>query len=274
MEITIVRPAGLHAGPYQQRTIAMNDTITRAAEVIGKAKNIIALTGAGISTESGIPDFRSRGGLWEKFDPGEYATIDAFCENPEKVWRMLFEMMDLVRNARPNPGHTALAELEKMKMLTCLITQNIDNLHQEAGSVNVVEYHGNVSRLECLQCGHAYGQADFDVSAVVSSRISPLCKKCGAVLKPTVILFGEMIPREATARSEEAARNADVVLVIGTSAVVYPAAGIPLIAKQNRAVIIEFNVEETGLTSYGTDIFVKGRTGATLPELVRRIQKT
>jgi NAD-dependent deacetylase len=250
----------------------MNSTITRAAEAIRNAKHVIALTGAGISTESGIPDFRSRGGLWEKFDPGEYATIDAFHENPEKVWRMLFEMIDLVRNARPNPGHTALAELEKMKKLACVITQNIDNLHQEAGSANVVEYHGNVSRLECLQCGRMHGGGDIDVGTVVSSRVSPLCTKCGAVLKPTVVLFGEMIPREATVRSEEAARSADVVLVIGTSAVVYPAAGIPLIAKQNRAVIIEFNMEETGLTSYGTDIFIKGKTGDTLPELVRRIQ--
>ena len=114
-----------------------------------------------------------------------------------------------------------------MKKLGCLITQNIDNLHQDAGSVNVVEYHGNVSSLECLQCGQVYGRDDFDVAAVAASRISPLCKKCGAVLKPTVVLFGESIPREATVRSEEAARKADVVLVIGTSAVVYPAAGIP-----------------------------------------------
>lgn len=250
----------------------MDNSIDRAAEAITRAKHVIALTGAGISTESGIPDFRSRGGLWEKFDPGEYATIDVFYSNPEKVWRMLFEMIDLVRTARPNPGHTALAELEKMSKLACLITQNIDNLHQEAGSVNVVEYHGNVSRLECLHCGTVYGQGDFDVDALVSSRISPLCKKCGSVLKPTVILFGESIPHEATVRSEEAARKADVVLVIGTSAVVYPAAGIPLIAKQNRAHIIEFNLEETGLTSYATDIFIKGRTGDTLPELVWRLQ--
>ncbi len=250
----------------------MNIHIDRAAEVMGSAKNVIALTGAGISTESGIPDFRSRGGLWEKFDPGEYATIDAFHENPEKVWRMLFEMMDLVRNARPNPGHAALAELEKMKKLGCVITQNVDNLHQEAGIVNVVEYHGNVSRLECLQCGRIYDDKDFDAGALVSSRISPLCRKCNAVLKPTVVLFGEMIPRAATVQSEEAARNADVVLVIGTSAVVYPAAGIPLIARQNNAVIIEFNTEETGLTSYATDIFIQGLTGATLPELVRRIR--
>lgn len=250
----------------------MNANIDSAAEAITKAQNVIALTGAGISTESGIPDFRSRGGLWEKFDPGEYATIDAFHENPEKVWRMLFEMIDLVRTAKPNPGHEALAELEKMKKLGCLITQNIDNLHQDAGSVNVVEYHGNVSSLECLQCGKVYGRDDFDVAAVAASRISPLCKKCGAVLKPTVVLFGESIPREATVRSEEAARKADVVLVIGTSAVVYPAAGIPLMAKQNRSLVIELNMEETGLTSYATDIFIKGKTGDTLPELLRRIQ--
>ncbi|MBP7736668.1 MAG: NAD-dependent deacylase [Spirochaetes bacterium] len=250
----------------------MNINIDRAAEIIESAGSVIALTGAGISTESGIPDFRSRGGLWEKFDPGEYATIDVFYENPEKVWRMLFEMIDLVRTAKPNPGHAALAELEKMKKLQCLITQNIDNLHQDAGSVNVVEYHGNVSRLECLQCGRTYGKKDIDVGSVVSSRISPLCKKCGTVLKPTVVLFGESIPHDATVRSEKAARKADVVLVIGTSAVVYPAAGIPLIVKQNNGAIIEFNTEETGLTSYATDVFVKGKTGDTLPELLRRLK--
>lgn len=250
----------------------MKNNIDKAADIIRGAKKIIALTGAGISTESGIPDFRSRGGLWERFDPSEYATIEAFHSNPEKVWRMLFEMIDLVVKARPNPGHLAMAHLEKIKMLDCIITQNIDNLHQEAGNVNVIEYHGNVSRLECLRCGMVYNGKEIDINKTVASKISPLCKKCGSVLKPTVILFGEMIPHDAMYRSQEAAREADVVMVVGTSAVVYPAAGIPLMAKQNKAAVIEFNMEETGLTVYGTDIFIQGPAGTTLPDLVRTIQ--
>ncbi|MBN2157828.1 MAG: NAD-dependent deacylase [Spirochaetes bacterium] len=251
----------------------MDATIARAADIILSAKHVIALTGAGISTESGIPDFRSRGGLWERYDPSEYATIDAFHERPGKVWEMLFDMVGLTRSARPNPGHAALAELEKMELLKCIITQNVDNLHQEAGSVNVIEYHGNVSRLECLSCGTVYEDREFDVAEIIKSRVPPVCGKCKVMLKPTVIFFGEMIPQEATVRSQEAARNADVVMVIGTSATVYPAAGIPLIAKQNNAVIIEFNIEETGLTNYATDIFVRGKTGTTLPDLVNMIKQ-
>jgi NAD-dependent deacetylase len=250
----------------------MNDELTRAVDTIRKGKHVIALTGAGISTESGIPDFRSAGGLWEKYNPAEYATIDAFRTDPDKVWRMLFDMVDITVNARSNPGHIALAELEKMNILRCIITQNIDNLHQEAGSVNVIEYHGNVSRLECLRCGTIYEKREFDTEKLIKERIPPLCRKCSVILKPAVILFGEMIPEEATERSLEAARKADVVLVIGTSAVVYPAANIPLIAKQNRAAIIEFNTETTGLTDYATDIFIHGMAGRTLPELVRRLK--
>ena len=252
----------------------MDENISKAVEIIQSARYVIALTGAGISTESGIPDFRSRGGLWEKYDPAEFATIEAFYSNPGKVWQMLFDMVDLTRNARPNPGHAALAELESMKILKCIITQNIDNLHQEAGSINVIEYHGNVSRLECLQCGAVHEDREFDVEKIITNRVPPLCRKCHAILKPTVIFFGEMIPHDATIRSQEAAQSADVVLVVGTSAVVYPAAGIPLIAKQNNAIIIEFNKETTGLTNYATDIFIDGLAGTTLPELVRQIKSS
>jgi len=252
----------------------MDINISKAVEVIQSASHVIALTGAGISTESGIPDFRSHGGLWEKYDPAEYATIDAFCSNPGKVWEMLFDMVDLTRNARPNPGHAALAELEKMSILQCIITQNIDNLHQEAGSNNVIEYHGNVSRFECLQCGTVYEDREFDVEKIIRERIPPMCRGCHTILKPRVVFFGEMIPRDATIRSQQAAQMADVVLVIGTSAVVYPAAGIPLIAKQNNATIIEFNKETTGLTNYATDIFISGLAGTTLPELVRLIKSS
>ncbi len=248
----------------------MDINIAKAAEIIQSAKYVIALTGAGVSTESGIPDFRSAGGLWDIYDPAEYATIQAFHETPEKVWEMTFAMRDITKNAKPNFGHAALAELEKLGLLKCIITQNIDNLHQEAGSKCVIEYHGNASRLECLSCGKKYGRGEF--AANIEKKIIPRCKKCKSILKLSVIYFGEMIPHEVVTRSQEAAEKADVVMVIGTSAVVYPAAGIPLVAKQRNAVIIEFNTEETGLTDGATDIFVHGKVGTTLPELVRQIK--
>ncbi len=252
----------------------MDINIARAVEIIQSANNIIALTGAGISTESGIPDFRSAGGLWQKYNPAEYATIQAFHSNPEKVWRMLFDMVELTRTAKPNPGHHALAELERLDLLRCIITQNIDNLHQEAGSRNIIEYHGNVSRLECLRCGRLFDDSEFNMADVIAVGNPPRCPDCDAVLKPTVIFFGETIPHEAMARSQEAAQEADVVIVVGTSAVVYPAAGIPLIAKQNNAAIIEFNVETTDLTRFATDVFIQGLAGTTLPELVRQLKSS
>ena len=251
----------------------MDTNISRAAEIIRTAKNMIALTGAGISTESGIPDFRSADGLWEKYDPAEYATIQAFRSRPERVWEMIFDMADLTMNAKPNPGHEALAELESMSLLKGVITQNIDNLHQVAGSVNVIEYHGNVSRLECLRCGGSYGHGDFDARQM-AAKVPPRCRECGDILKPSVIFFGESIPLDAMARSEALAETADVVLVAGTSALVYPAAGIPLIAKQNGAAIIESNIEQTALTRSATDVFILGKCGTTLPELVRRVRSS
>jgi NAD-dependent deacetylase len=185
---------------------------------------------------------------------------------------MLFDMIDLTRKALPNPAHRALAELEETGFLKCVVTQNIDNLHQAAGSVNVIEYHGNVSRLECIHCGAVYGDSDYNVDEIVEKRVPPLCTGCMGVLKPSVVFFGEMIPRDAMILSETEAQEADLVLVIGTSAVVYPAAGIHLIAKQHEARIIEFNTESTELTRYATDIFIKGRAGTTLPELVKRVR--
>lgn len=259
-------------GLITDRSGNMEKAIAQAAEMVRSARHVIALTGAGISTESGIPDFRSAGGLWQKYDPAEYASIHSFQSNPGKVWKMLFDMIDLTRKARPNPGHRALAELEEMGFLKCVVTQNIDNLHQAAGSVNVIEYHGNVSRLECIHCGAEYGESDFDIDEIAEKRVPPLCAGCRGVLKPGVIFFGEMIPREAMILSETEAQEADLVLVIGTSAVVYPAAGIPLIAKQHDARIIEFNTESTELTRYATDLFIMGMAGTTLPELARRLR--
>lgn len=244
------------------------DRLGEAAEIIRKSKNMIALTGAGVSVESGIPDFRSAGGLWDKYDPAIYATIQSFNSMPERVWDMIFEMIDITATAKPNKAHYALAELESMNYLKALITQNIDNLHQAAGSRNVIEFHGNASRLECLRCGKIYEASGFDLAR----KKIPRCGSCGVILKPSVVFFGEMIPPDALHKSAEYAATADVVLVAGTSAIVYPAAAIPQQARRNGAKIIEFNIEETELTHGGTDILVLGSAGRTLPQLVSMLK--
>ncbi len=246
----------------------MENNIQKAAEVIRNAKNLIALTGAGISVESGIPDFRSAGGLWEKYNPEIYANIDSFVRKPEMVWDMLFDMIDLTANAKPNAGHYALAKLEEMGLLKGIITQNVDNLHQAAGNEKVIEYHGNSSKLECMQCGKIV-EPDM---AQLKQKIVPKCAECDKVLKPTVVFFGEAIPFDAMTQSQALAEAADVVVVVGTSAVVYPCAAIPLVARQNGATIIVFDLEETALTLTDKDILVKGSAGTTLPAVIEQIQ--
>jgi NAD-dependent deacetylase len=245
----------------------MDKNISKAAEIIKKSKNMIALTGAGISVESGIPDFRSAGGLWDKYDPSIYASIHSFMRMPEKVWDMIFEMIEVTESASPNSAHLALAKLEGMDLLKAVITQNIDNLHQEAGSKNVIEYHGNAKKLVCLSCGAEYGIDEFDLS----TKEIPVCEGCGKVLKPSVVFFGENIPIEALSESQRFAEAADVVLVVGTSAVVYPVASIPRIAKSRGAALIEFNLERTELSSF-VDILINGSAGKTLPELVKLLE--
>ena len=237
------------------------ELLNQAADIIIKGKFNIALTGAGISVESGIPDFRSKGGLWTKYDPSEYATIDAFKRDPEKVWQMIKEMDELLEKAKPNKAHIGLAELEKMGLLHGIITQNVDNLHQEAGSSNVIEYHGTSKTLSCLWCGRRYNKEEK------KNEYPPRCE-CGKILKPDIVFFGEPIPQDAMARSFQMASRADVLLVIGTSAVVSPANTIPSIAKQNGANVIEINKERTWLTDSITDIFLEGSAGEIISELV------
>ena len=241
----------------------MND-LDKAADIIRRGKCVIASTGAGMSVESGIPDFRSAGGIWEKYPPEEYATIDAFMANPEKVWRLWKELGAQFAGCRPHGGHRALAELEQAGRLTAVITQNVDNLHQEAGSRRVIEYHGNSRRLVCLDCR---GEGPFDPAE--EPPAVPRCG-CGGLLKPDVVMFGEMIPQRAMLQAEAYARSADVVLIVGTSAQVYPAAELPLTAKRNGAVLIEVNTIETDFTPL-VDVFLEGPAGKTLPELARRV---
>jgi NAD-dependent deacetylase len=244
----------------------MEALINEAARIIVNSRLTLALTGAGISVESGIPDFRGAGGLWSKYDPAEYASITAFRHNPEKVWNMLREMDTLVTQAEPNPAHIGMGELEKMGFLHCIITQNIDNLHQAGGAKNVIEYHGNSSTLSCLWCGKTYA-ADNK-----RHEFPPRCE-CQNVLKPDVIFFGEAIPPDALNKSFNLAASAQALMLVGTSAVVSPANAIPAIAKQNGAKIIEINLERTHLTDSITDVFIQGEAGKTISLLVNEVRR-
>jgi NAD-dependent deacetylase len=241
------------------------DLIKKTAQILFESDATIALTGAGISVESGIPDFRSAGGLWSKYDPSEYATITAFRSDPEKVWQMLRDMDDLVANAKPNKAHLGMGELEQMGFLHHIITQNVDNLHQAGGAKNVIEYHGNSSTLSCLVCGNRY-------TAVEKKGEYPAKCRCGRILKPDVIFFGEAIPQAALTRSFQLADSAQALMVVGTSAIVSPANQIPIIAKQNGAEVIEINKEETHLTGSVTDIFIQGEAGKIITELVEALK--
>ncbi len=240
----------------------------QAAEALRKADNAIAVTGAGISVESGIPDFRSADGIWARYNPAEYATHDAFMADPDKVWEMWYDLAGDLENAEPNPAHLALAELEVKGYLKAVITQNIDGLHHDAGSKTVVEYHGNTRTLVCLTCHQRKAMS-------MSHRASgaPRCD-CGGYLKPDVVLFGELIPKHALLMSESLTQSCGVLIVVGTSATVYPAASLPFAAKDRGAFIIECNLEATDFTHGVTDVFLQGPAAETLPQLVRRVTPT
>ncbi len=245
----------------------MTNDYTRAADAIRSAGTVVASTGAGISTESGIPDFRSEGGIWETYPPEEYASIEAFTADPAKVWGMWRELGQQFDGCKPNPGHAALAQLEEAGHLAAIITQNVDNLHQEAGSRTVIEYHGNSRHVRCMTCGHTQ-----PINPEIYASGTPFCV-CGGVFKPDVVMFGEMIPPKAMLQAEAYARSADTVIIVGTSAQVYPAAELPYTAKKRGAFIIEANIEETDFTRDITDVFLQGKAGETLPNLAEAVLK-
>jgi NAD-dependent deacetylase len=195
---------------------------TMLAELIRANQPCVALTGAGVSTESGIPDFRSAGGIWSRFDPYEVASIDAFRRDPSKVWEFYALRLDVLADAKPNDAHHALARLEAAGLLEAVITQNVDRLHTAAGSRDVVEVHGSIARAECLAC-------DVDVAGDELRALLPLprCPSCGAVLKPGVVMFGELLPEAPMSRALELAQVAALLLVIGSSLEVWPVAGLP-----------------------------------------------
>jgi len=246
----------------------MDDLINKAARDLVLSTNTVALTGAGISVESGIPPFRGKGGLWEKIDPMEFAHIDAFLKDPAKVWNVLVkEMQGILDHAKPNDAHKGLARLEELGILKTIITQNVDGLHQMAGNMDVIEFHGNFAWLCCLDCN-----AKCETGKIDMSEIPPRCS-CGGIYKPDCVFFGEMIPPQHLLRSEQVASNCDIMLVVGTSAVVQPAAFMPVIAKQAGAKIIEVNPERTALSQRTSDYTIMGSAGPVINELVSKIEQ-
>ncbi len=230
------------------------------------ASSVAVLTGAGISAESGVPTFRGAEGLWKKFRPEELASVDAFLRNPELVWEWYRYRRLLISRVSPNPGHYALAEMEKMFPDFTLITQNVDNLHRRAGSDNILELHGNIQRSYCMTCGREAGEVDAGETAAV-----PLCA-CGGMIRPGVVWFGEMLPAEAIRDAERAARRCEIFFSIGTSGQVYPAAQLPGTAGMHGAYTVEINPERTPL-SHRMDECLTGNSGAILPPLIEEIRR-
>jgi len=241
----------------------VDDKIAQAAGMLREAGKIIAFTGAGVSTESGIPDFRSRGGLWSRFDPMEYGTLRAFRRDPVKVWTMLSELLFII-NAKPNEGHEVMARMEEMGFLQGIVTQNIDGLHQKAGSNTVVEFHGAMDTFSCLSCGNS-----FSLDQVLEMKLPPRCS-CQAVLKPDVVFFDESIPPEAWHRTENLISNADILIVAGTSCQVVPASSIPHLVKQRGGEVIEINIEPA--LGGVADIILQGKFTKTMTRLVAALE--
>ena len=241
----------------------MDDVYKEITELMVALKPCVALTGAGVSAESGIATFRSEGGLWEKYDPMIYASIEAFREDPAKYWTIRGEFIRDYDTYEPNKAHFALAELEKLNILRHVITQNIDGLHKKAGNKNVTEIHGSLRETYCLQCGQEF------IAPHVPGGLPPYCE-CGGVLKPNTVLFGEQLPQGALETACHESATCKLMLVIGTSAVVQPAASLPVLAQQKGAKIVEVNIE---CAFPGADFVVAEKAGLGLSRILEEIKK-
>lgn len=235
------------------------DLLKEAADVIRKSDYFVALTGAGISKESNVPTFRGEDGLWRSYDAMQLATPSAFTQNPSLVWEWYAWRQDLIEKCSPNPAHITLADWEKQGLLKTLITQNVDGLHVRAGSVNVYEVHGDIWAVRCISCEY-HGRLDKPAAGI------PLCPLCNKYLRPDVVWFGETLSSTIMGKVYEELQQADVCIVIGTSALVQPAASFPLVVKQRQGKIIEVNIEQTFLTPIA-DYHLNGKAGRILPVL-------
>jgi NAD-dependent deacetylase len=235
-------------------------------EILLTAKEVVALTGAGISAESGIATFRGADGLWSKLKPEELADFEAFLRNPELVSEWYEHRRHITRVAKPNPAHAALVEMENLFPHFTVVTQNVDNLHRRAGSKNLAELHGSIERNYCLGCGARYDGEDFD------SNGSFRCSKCDGLIRPDIVWFGEMLPEDQWNIAETAASAADVMFVVGTSAVVYPAAELPMTVRRSGGKIVEINIEETPLSEYA-DYSFQGPASKVLVDMVEQIKE-
>jgi len=248
--------------------VDLEEVIAQAADLMRASNHTVALVGAGISAESGIPTYRGTGGLWTKFGEPTIDGWELFNRDPEEWWRQAIarragsEFSQAIEEARPNAGHVAMADLEKMGRLAHIITQNIDNLHQAAGSTHITEIHGNRAKVRCMNCG---GRDRLETISL--DRLPPLCPECGGILKNDTVMFGEPIPQDALNECYRQAAMAELFLVVGTSAVVYPAAEFPMMAKRRGAPLIEVNPEETALSDIA-DVVIRAPAGTALPAIV------
>ena len=248
----------------------MDVALAEASRLLRSARHAVVFTGAGISTPSGIPDFRSKNtGLWERFDPMQVASIDVFIRNPVRFYDWLRPLLREIWQAQPNPAHLALAQLEDAGLIKAVITQNIDGLHQKAGSRNVFEVHGSLRTLTCQNCRETF-PADTFRAALTAADEMPRCAHCQRVVKPDITLFGEMLPAEPWIASEQHCRAADLMLVAGSSLEVWPAASLPEMAVENGASLVVVNLSATHLDE-STAVHIPLNVAEALPEIARRV---
>jgi NAD-dependent deacetylase len=239
-------------------------SVDRLVDLFRERGPAVVLTGAGISTESGIPDFRSPGGLWAQFDPMDYGSIESFRRDPARVWEFYAPRFAMLADASPNPGHVALAELERIGHVTAVVTQNIDVLHERAGSRDVVEVHGSIRTASCPGCGRSYPLAE--VLALLDGAGAPACDDCASILKPDVVFFGELLPEAAMERAYELAASASLMLVVGSALEVYPVAGLPLDTLRAGGALAIVNRGPTAMDAKAT-LKLDGSAGELLPPL-------
>ncbi len=236
------------------------------------AYNVVILTGAGMSAASGVPTFRGKDGLWNKFNPEELANLNAFLKNPELVWEWYSWRRNLIKKVMPNLGHYALVDMEEYFPEFVVITQNVDNLHQIAGTKKIIELHGNIMRNKCIDCNEYIEDGELEQQETKTEKTVPRCPNCGGLIRPDVVWFGELLPIEAISRAQELSTAAEIFFSVGTSSTVEPAASLPYLAKGNGAYLVEINPEETPLSSVA-DECLRGGVETVLPALSMEIEK-